>query len=75
MGIEPTWDFVEPHAGFEDQERHQAALHLHLPESETAIAKTGNLHTIRWLRLPPFGCSTGVSRRRHIWGIARAIST
>ncbi len=29
MGIEPTWDFVEPHAGFEDQERHQAAPHLH----------------------------------------------
>ena len=28
MGIEPTWDFVEPHAGFEDQERHQVALHL-----------------------------------------------
>jgi len=28
MGIEPTWDFVEPHAGFEDQERHQAAAHL-----------------------------------------------
>ncbi len=25
MGIEPTWDFVEPHAGFEDQERHQVA--------------------------------------------------
>ena len=28
MGIEPTWDFVEPHAGFEDQERHQVASHL-----------------------------------------------
>jgi hypothetical protein len=28
MGIEPTWDLVEPHAGFEDRERHQAALHL-----------------------------------------------
>jgi hypothetical protein len=28
MGIEPTWDFVEPHAGFEDQERHQVAPHL-----------------------------------------------
>ena len=28
MGIEPTWDFVEPHTGFEDQERHQVALHL-----------------------------------------------
>ncbi len=28
MGIEPTWDFVESHAGFEDQERHQNALRL-----------------------------------------------
>src|ERR1035437_5370912 len=28
MGIEPTWDFVEPHHGFEDQERHQVALRL-----------------------------------------------
>ena len=28
MGIEPTWDFVEPHLGFEDQERHQVALRL-----------------------------------------------
>jgi hypothetical protein len=30
MGIEPTWDFVEPHHGFEDQERHQVALRLHV---------------------------------------------
>ena len=29
MGIEPTWDFVESHTGFEDQERHQVAPHLH----------------------------------------------
>ena len=35
MGIEPTWDFVEPHAGFEDQERHQAALHLRAPKPRT----------------------------------------
>ncbi len=28
MGIEPTWNFVEPHHGFEDQERHQVALRL-----------------------------------------------
>lgn len=28
MGIEPTWDFVEPHAGFEDQDRHQPGKHL-----------------------------------------------
>ncbi len=29
MGIEPTRDFIEPHTGFEDQGRHQAAGHLH----------------------------------------------
>ena len=28
MGIEPTWDFVEPHNSFEDCERHQVACHL-----------------------------------------------
>ena len=33
MGIEPTWDFVEPHHGFEDQERHQVALRLQEDES------------------------------------------
>ena len=32
MGIEPTWDFVEPHTGFEDQERHQVARHLQSAE-------------------------------------------
>ena len=32
MGIEPTWDFVEPHHGFEDQERHQVALRLRADE-------------------------------------------
>lgn len=26
MGIEPTWDFVEPHTGFEDQERQPGRL-------------------------------------------------
>lgn len=36
MGIEPTWDLVESHAGFEDQERHQVALHLHLRPSGPA---------------------------------------
>ena len=30
MGIEPTWDLIEPHTGFEDQERHQAASHLRI---------------------------------------------
>jgi len=29
MGIEPTWDFVEPHAGFEDHDMHQSCKHLH----------------------------------------------
>jgi len=33
MGIEPTWDFVEPHHGFEDQERHQVALRLRADQS------------------------------------------
>ena len=32
MGIEPTWDFVEPHAGFEDQRMHQQSNHLHINE-------------------------------------------
>ena len=41
MGIEPTWDFVEPHAGFEDQERHQAALHLRTPSREPQSGPRG----------------------------------
>ena len=40
MGIEPTWDFVEPHTGFEDQERHQVAPHLH-PASARRLILTG----------------------------------
>ena len=28
MGVEPTQSSFEPHTGFEDQERHQVALHL-----------------------------------------------
>ena len=24
MGIEPTWELIDSHTGFEDQERHQA---------------------------------------------------
>ena len=43
MGIEPTWDFVEPHAGFEDQERHQVALHLHTG-SLRRLPMTGVIH-------------------------------
>ena len=38
MGIEPTRDLFKPRAGFEDQERHQAALHLHVPEPRIAKA-------------------------------------
>ncbi len=34
MGIEPTWDLFEPHTGFEDQERHQVALHLRALNSD-----------------------------------------
>ena len=30
MGIEPTWDFVEPHHGFEDQTTHQQWNHLRI---------------------------------------------
>jgi hypothetical protein len=30
MGIEPTRNLIEPHTGFEDLERHQAAGHLPL---------------------------------------------
>ena len=45
MGIEPTWDFVEPHAGFEDQERHQVAPHLRdengLADSHENLARFG----------------------------------
>ena len=46
MGIEPTWNFVEPHHGFEDQERHQVALRL----------RTGTKsNKIRYLRKPLIG--------------------
>ena len=38
MGIEPTWDFVEPHHGFEDQERHQVALRL--PNISTCLSNS-----------------------------------
>jgi hypothetical protein len=43
MGIEPTWDLVEPHAGFEDQERHQIALHLQPPRL-SAVPVSPNSH-------------------------------
>ena len=48
MGIEPTRDFVEPHAGFEDQERHQAACHLRQEHSSALRGRTR-------LRAPPSG--------------------
>ena len=41
MGIEPTRDFVEPHTGFEDQGRHQAASHLHVRPIVAALAFRG----------------------------------
>ena len=44
MGIEPTWDFVEPHAGFEDQERHQVAPHLHDRPTAPSAEATGVIH-------------------------------
>ncbi len=44
MGIEPTRDFVEPHTGFEDQGRHQAASHLQVVEivGATCVKGKGN---------------------------------
>ena len=45
MGIEPTWDFVEPHTGFEDQERHQVAPHLRAKNSLCRV--TGAFGQIR----------------------------
>ena len=40
MGIEPTRDLFKPHAGFEDQERHQAACHLRPQHSAALPAPT-----------------------------------
>lgn len=39
MGIEPTWDFVEPHAGFEDQERQPGRLP---PPRQISDMRTGS---------------------------------
>ncbi len=50
MGIEPTWDFVEPHHGFEDQERHQVALRLR----ENALRRR---------RMAPPGCASIFTKR------------
>ena len=52
MGIEPTWDFVEPHHGFEDQERHQVALRLRADEA-------------RCLRIAPQGLCFNMHNARH----------
>ena len=54
MGIEPTWDFVEPHTGFEDQERHQAAPHLH-PGSLRRLPMAGVIHFRRPVSRRYFG--------------------
>ena len=45
MGIEPTWDFVEPHHGFEDQERHQVALRLREDAPRRRMAPQGPAST------------------------------
>ncbi len=75
MGIEPTWDFVEPHAGFEDQERHQAALHLHLPEPAFGIAHTGEFPPLPPSGLRPNGYSNGAIDCTHLWEIGPTNST
>jgi hypothetical protein len=41
MGIEPTRDLIEPHTGFEDLERHQAAGHL--PTDKAPATDDGSL--------------------------------
>lgn len=41
MGIEPTRDLIEPHTGFEDLERHQAAGHL--PPDKAPATDDGTL--------------------------------
>ncbi len=53
MGIEPTWDFVEPHAGFEDQERHQAASHLHATTLRR-LPRAGAIHFLQAVSQPAF---------------------
>ncbi len=53
MGIEPTRDFVEPHTGFEDQERHQAARHLQ-PTSSRRPPWAGALDFHRAVSRPYF---------------------
>ncbi len=59
MGIEPTWDLVEPHAGFEDQERHQNALRLRY-ENGTCLGFGANrswltfdYDDVKWRRIRP----------------------
>jgi hypothetical protein len=51
MGIEPTWDFVEPHHGFEDQERHQVALRLPNNSTCLSISHLQNIGTARAILL------------------------
>jgi hypothetical protein len=72
MGIEPTWDFVEPHHGFEDQERHQVALRLRENEprclrmapQESASTFTKRVTSPEVMRQLPgyFNLNTGVAR-------------
>jgi len=65
MGIEPTWNFVEPHHGFEDQERHQVALRL---QAYYVSAARGLNRRALARHLPH------VSQQVHIWSNAPAIS-
>jgi hypothetical protein len=54
MGIEPTWDFVEPHHGFEDQERHQVALRLQENEPRCSrLAPQGSVSTFNKRGMSP----------------------
>ncbi len=45
MGIEPTWDFVEPHHGFEDQDTHQQCKRLHIMDLRLMIPAVFDLAT------------------------------
>lgn len=58
MGIEPTWDFVEPHNGFEDRGMHQQCEHLHVtpvrrPDSLIKTLCPSVIRTSRGIYGPP----------------------
>ena len=58
MGIEPTWDFVEPHHGFEDQDTHQQCKRLQTKE----LPQIHFLHAISM----PNGAPTILASKRPI---------